>query len=79
MIRLGIFDQVVSQKALDTYTKLVQKTTRVKTNEVTDGSDKLIFFKHIPEGNQMMNVSEVQTVLNQLGFFPGGQVDGMPG
>ncbi|MCI5124071.1 MAG: peptidoglycan-binding protein, partial [Candidatus Electrothrix sp. AR5] len=79
MIRLGCFDAGVTQNTLDAYVKLVQQTTRVSVNEIKEGSDKLFFREFIPDKRQPMTITEVQQSLRDLGFFPGGLVNGICG
>lgn len=79
MIRLGSFDVQVNQSNLRAYEKLVQDTTRVALKDISSDSDRLVFKQHRPGSSRNMTVQEVQTGLKQLGFFPGGKIDGICG
>lgn len=79
MIRLGTHDLDVSQDLRTRYADLLKKTTRVSLSDVASGHDKLEFHPRPEADGQSMSVSEVQKALKDLGFFPGGAVDGLCG
>lgn len=79
MIKLGTYDAGVTQDMLTLYKDRVKDLTRVSTEEVKEGSDKLRFHSHAPDVRQPMSVAQVQQALKSAGFFPGGAVDGICG
>ncbi len=79
MIQLGTCDATVSDGARDAYLTLVKTVTRVDLKDVRDGIDKLAFGAHAPTAQQNMSVSAIQQALKDIGFFPGGQADGICG
>src|SRR5947209_5595224 len=78
MIKLGCFDSNVNDAACNAYKLSVEHITRLPLSDVTEGVDKIAFERYVPDGNAM-KVSDVQGALKSLGFFPGGQVDGICG
>ena len=79
MIKLGSFDSQVSGRTIDAYKNSVRKTTRVGVDEISGGSDKLTFKKHIPSSHQSMTVIDVQNGLRDIGFYTGGEASGICG
>ena len=79
MIRLGTYDVDVPESAREAYAELLLKATRMKLADVQSAHDKLEFRPRAPADEQTMSVSEIQQALKDLGFFPGGAVDGICG
>ena len=79
MIQLGSFDSGVPQSARDTYVRELEDITRVRITDIVDGSDKLNLKQYAPDVQQPMSVAQVQQALTTIGFFPGGNVDGICG
>ena len=79
MIQLGSFDAGVTQTDRDAYLKQVAAISRVRVDEVVEGSDKLSFAQSTPDPQQPMTVAAIQQALGSSGFFPGGKVDGICG
>lgn len=79
MIQLGAFDAGVSSGARDAYLKELETLTRVPLAQVAAGSDRIAFASHTPDATQPMTVAEIQQALKDIGFFPGGKVDGICG
>ncbi len=79
MISLGCVDAGVSDAQCSAYLKEVEQLTRKPLAEVQAGSDRVQVQRlpAAPEGT--MGVKQVQQALKDLGFFPGGQVDGICG
>ncbi len=78
MITLGCFDSNVTDGACNAYKDSLGQITRVPLSEVEEGIDKMAFQRYAP-GAVTMKVADIQGVLKSLGFFPGGQVDGICG
>jgi peptidoglycan hydrolase-like protein with peptidoglycan-binding domain len=79
MIELGCFDPDVTQAQCGAYLQEVEKATRAPLSSIADGIDK-VKLRPAPVGAAgRMSVAEVQTALRDLGFFPGGKVDGICG
>jgi hypothetical protein len=79
VIQLGAFDDGVTPEARSAYIKELEATTRVPWAEVTAGPDKIAFTSYKPDTQPATTVAALQTALKQLGFFPGGKVDGICG
>lgn len=79
MIALGSVDAGVPQSACDAYLHEVEQTTRIRLAEIADGRDKVALVPVVPDAQQPMTVADVQRGLRQIGFFPGGIVDGICG
>ena len=79
MISLGCVDVGVSDAQCSAYLKEVEALTRRPLNEVQDGSDHLKVQRLAAPPAGTMSVKEVQQALKDLGFFPGGEVDGICG
>lgn len=78
MISLGCVDGEVSEAQCGAYLKEVETLTRRPLTEIQDGSDHLRV-QRLPAQAGAMSVKQVQQALKDLGFFPGGQVDGICG
>jgi hypothetical protein len=78
MIELGCFDPA-SQPLCEAYRKEVEQITRVPFSEIAEGADKLSLRPLDPAGQALMSVAEVQRSLRAIGFFPGGEDDGICG
>lgn len=79
MITLGSFDSGTSDAARTAYLQQLQALTRVALRDVAAGIDRLEFTAYTPPAGQPMRVAQVQAALRELGFFPGGAVDGICG
>ena len=76
MIELGCIDPGVSEAACSAYLEEVKRLTMLPVSSVNAGLDK--FVQHaVPPGG--MSVVQLQGALKQIGFFPGGKVDGIFG
>jgi len=79
MISLGCVDAGVTEAQCSAYLKEVEGLTRKPLAQVQEGIDR-VKIQHLPaQAAGMMNVKEAQQGLKDLGFFPGGQVDGIYG
>lgn len=79
MISLGCVDDGVSDAQCSTYLKEVEALTRRPLTEIQAGSDRLQVQRLPAPAAGSMGVKQVQQALKDLGFFPGGQVDGICG
>lgn len=79
MIELGAFDEGVGTDAQATYIKEVESIARIPLKDVAPGPDHIVFTQHTPDPRQPMTVASTQKALTQLGFFPGGNADGICG
>ena len=79
MITLGCVDAGVSDQACAAYLGVVEQTTRRKLAEVAPGLDKIATTRMPPPASGAMTIAQVQQGLHQLGFFPGGEADGICG
>ena len=59
--------------------KQVETTTRIRMADVQAGPDKLALKPCATDAEQPMSVAAIQHGLRSLGFFPGGQTDGICG
>lgn len=79
MISLGCIDAGVTEAQCSAYLKAVEGLTRKPWAQVLEGSDRVKIQPLPPPSPGLMNVRQVQQGLKDLGFFPGGQVDGICG
>ena len=79
MIQLGSFDDGVPTASRDAYLKEVEAITRVALRDVADGSDKLTLASHATDPQSPMSIAVIQQALKDIGFFPGGKIDGICG
>jgi putative peptidoglycan binding protein len=79
VILLGSFDGSVTQADRDAYLKQAAAISGGRGDQVQGGSDRLSFVQHAPDAQQTMTVSAMQQALKDIGFFPGGKVDGICG
>ena len=79
MILLGSYDGSVTQADRDAYLRQATAISGGRADQAADGSDKLSFAPYTPEPTQPMTVAAMQQALKTVGFFPGGQVDGICG
>jgi len=79
MISLGCVDGEVSEARCSAYLKEVEALTRRPLSDIQDGSDHLRIQRLPAQAAGTMAVKEVQQALKDLGFFPGGQADGICG
>lgn len=79
MIELGCFDPDVPEAACRAYTKEVEQLTRLPLASVQAGNDKLALKRMPPGAAGTMSIAAVQQALRDIGFFPGGKVDGICG
>jgi hypothetical protein len=79
MISLGCVDAGVSDAQCSAYLKEVEALTRRPLKDIQAGSDRLQVQRLSAPAVGTMGVKEVQQALKDLGFFPGGQVDGICG
>lgn len=79
MISLGCVDVGVSDAQCSAYLKEVETLTRRPLTDIQAGSDHLQVQRLPAPAAGTLGVKEVQQALKDLGFFPGGQVDGICG
>ncbi len=79
VIRLGCVDADVADADCQVFVSALEEITRVPLAQVADGLDKWRMDRRPPADDGAMTVSQVQQALRQLGFFPGGEVDGICG
>lgn len=79
MIALGCVDADVPDQACAAYLGEVERTTRLKLADVSPGLDKVATVRMAPAPAGAMTIAQVQQGLKALGFFPGGDVDGICG
>lgn len=79
IIALGCVDANITDQQCAAYIGVVERTTNVPYREVQDGLDKVKPTRLPPPPQGAMTISQVQDGLKQLGFFPGGEVDGICG
>jgi len=79
LIQLGSFDDGVPTASRDAYLKEVEAITRVALRDVADGSDKLTLASHATDPQSPMSIAAIQQALKDIGFFPGGKIDGICG
>ena len=78
MIGLGCVDPGVSEDACRAYVDTVQRLTLLPLSSVGTGMDKFVQ-RRLETAPGAMSVRQVQQALRELGFFPGGQDDGICG
>ena len=78
-ITLGCFDANVDDVACQAYVKEIEQVTRLPLSQIANGLDKLTLQKYSPAVQPAMSIAAVQQVLKSIGFFPGGEVDGICG
>jgi len=78
-IKLGCVDADVADADCDVFVTALEEITRVPLADVADGLDKWRMDRRPAVDDTAMTVSHVQQALRQLGFFPGGEVDGICG
>ncbi|MDX2234830.1 MAG: peptidoglycan-binding protein [Hyphomonadaceae bacterium] len=79
MLVLGCVDPTVTDAMCAAYMKSVEQLTRVSPANVKDGLDKLSIRPLTAPLPGLMSIAEVQQALRTLGFFPGGETDGIYG
>ena len=79
MIELGCHDAGVSDAACQAYCAEVERLTQVRLADVKPGVDKIQVRPLPPDAGVTMSIADVQQALQQVGFFPGGKVDGICG
>lgn len=79
MIALGSCDPTVPDSARSAYLQQLQSLTRLAITDVSAGVDRIAFAPFTPTPDQPLTVAQVQGALKTLGFFPGGNVDGICG
>lgn len=79
MIELGCVDADVSDEACAAYLGIVERTTRLALSDVANTLDKVATKRMLPLSPGAMSVAQVQENLKTLGFFPGGEADGICG
>lgn len=79
MISLGCVDREVPDAQCSAYLKEVETLTRRPLAEIQDGSDRMHMQRLPTPPAGTLSVKQVQQALKDLGFFPGGQVDGICG
>ena len=77
-IQLGCVDFDVSPDACNAYTAAVSDITDLAHDQLTDKADR---FEptYLPSNVETVTVKHVQAALKALGFFPGGETDGICG
>lgn len=76
---LGCVDHTVSDADCKAFIGGVEQLTERRLSEIKDGADKVVVNRLAPPASGMMTISQVQDALRYLGFFPGGEVDGIYG
>ncbi len=79
MIFLGKYDETIPGELLSAYREIVKLQTNLSVEEVAEGVDKLQFKSYAPDRKVEMTIAQVQKALSDIGFFPGGKVDGICG
>lgn len=78
MITLGCVDPNITEAQCAAYMQAVQRTTRLRPDRTAAGED-MILIKPLPPQSGLMSIAEVQQALKTIGFFPGGETDGIYG
>ena len=76
---LGCTDPDVADDRCASYLRTVEQMTRLGLSEVADGLDKVSLRKLTPAPQGTMSIADVQRALTSMGFFPGGEADGICG
>ena len=76
MLQLGCFDPLVSDAQCKAYEDEVARLTMLPLGNVVSGPDRFVR-KPAPPGG--LGVRDVQALLREAGFFPGGRDDGIFG
>jgi hypothetical protein len=79
MVTLGCVDSTITDDQCRAYLGVVERTTRLQLAQVENGLDKVAPKRLPPLPAGAMTISQVQQALNTLGFFPGGEADGIYG
>jgi hypothetical protein len=79
IIALGCVDANITDQQCAAYVGVVERTTNLAYAEIQDGLDKVKPTRLPPPPQGVMSIAEVQRALKLLGFFPGGEVDGICG
>ncbi len=79
IICLGCVDANVPESAWTVFVDALKRMTRVSLSDVKDGLDRVEQIRLEPQPETVMTVFDLQQALKTLGFFPGGEVDGICG
>ena len=79
IIRLGSVDADVPESAWSTFIGALQSIGRVQMDDILAGLDKIVLSRLGPAAAGVMTVMQLQTALRHLGFYNGGEVDGICG
>jgi hypothetical protein len=79
MITLGCVDANVSDAQCAAYVQAVTRRTRLSPERPAAGQDQIRLMRMPPPANGVATIAQVQQALKQVGFFPGGEADGICG
>lgn len=79
VIRLGSVDAAVLEDAWSAYFAAAERLARVPLAGISHVFDKLVLRRLPPAGPDTMTVSALQSALGRLGFYSGGEIDGICG
>lgn len=79
VIRLGSVDADVPDSAWSTFVGALQTIGRVHLDQIATGFDKIVLNRLSPAAANVMTVKQLQEALRTLGFYNGGEVDGICG
>lgn len=78
-IRLGSVDADVPDSAWTTFVGALQKISRVHLDQIAAGLDKISLNRLAPAPTDVLTVAHLQDALKTLGFYRGGEIDGICG
>ena len=79
VIRLGHVDADVAEGGWSTFVDALQAIGRVDLSQISDGFDKIVRTPLAPAAEDVMTVKHLQEALRDIGFYRGGEVDGICG
>ncbi|MEO0818679.1 MAG: peptidoglycan-binding protein, partial [Pseudomonadota bacterium] len=79
LIQLGVVDAAVPDAAVNTFVTALERITRLSLSEVLNSLDKIELRRLPAADDASLTVSQLQAALGIMGFFPGGEVDGICG
>lgn len=79
MIRLGCVDASVSDAQCAAYVQAVTRRTRLSPERPAAGQDQIKLYRMPPPAQGVATIAQVQQALKGIGFFPGGETDGICG
>lgn len=72
-------DHTVNDASCAAFLQAVERMTDRSLDDIKDGPDKIGIVRLSPPPEGVMTISSVQQALKKIGFFPGGEVDGIYG